>query len=118
MDFIENAEMIIALITGLVGLVGTAISTFYAVKNWIKNIKTRNAQEIWSLVMDVADTAMEEIERMSEQTDLSSADKKTMAMDLVKASAATANLDITPFMQQLDSYIDQTIKFVNKMSNK
>jgi hypothetical protein len=114
MEFIENAEMIIALITGLVGLIGTAISTYFAIKNWLKGVKAKNAQEIWGLIMEVADKAMEEAER----TDKTGADKKTMVMNIIQASAEAAKLDITPFMQQLSTYIDQTIKFVNKMSKQ
>lgn len=114
MEFIENAEMIIALITGLAGLVGTAISTYFAIKHWISNIKGKNAQEIWGLIMEVADKAMEEAER----SNLSGADKKTMAMNIIQMSAETAQLDIAPFIQQLSAYIDQSITFVNKMSKK
>ena len=114
MEFIENVETIIALIVGLSGLVGTAISTYFAIKNWIASIKTKSSQEIWSLVMDIADRAMEE----AEQTALEGADKKTMVMNMIQASAEAAQLDIAPFIQQLDAYIDQTIAFVNKMSKK
>jgi hypothetical protein len=112
MEFIENAEMIIALITGLVGLVGTAISTYFAIKNWVSNIKGKNAQEIWGLIMEMADKAMEEAER----TGKAGADKKTIVMSSIQASAEAAKLDIAPFIQQLSTYIDQTITFVNKMS--
>jgi hypothetical protein len=64
--------------------------------------------------MDVADKAMEE----AEKTSLAGADKKTMAINIIQGSAEVAKLDIAPFMQQLSTYIDQTISFVNKMSNK
>lgn len=114
MEFLENAEMIIALITGLAGLVGTAISTYFAVKNWVNGLKEKNTQEIWGLLMEVADKAMEE----AEKTALAGADKKTMAMNIIQMSAETAKLDITPFIQQVSTYIDQTITFVNKMSDK
>ena len=114
MEFIENAEMIIALLTGLVGLIGAAVSAYFAVKTWVNSIKGKNAQEVWGLIMDVADRAMEEVEK----TTLSGADKKTKAIEIIQASAEAAGLDITPFMQQLSTYIDQTIAFVNKMSKK
>lgn len=114
MEFLENAEMVLALITGLAGLIGTAISTYFAIKTWIANLKTKNAQEVWNLIMDVADKAMEE----AEKTALSGADKKAMAMQAITASAAVAGLDIAPFITQLDLYIEQTIAFVNKMSTK
>jgi hypothetical protein len=114
MEFIENLEMIIALITGLAGLVGTAISTYFAIKNWVAGLKDKKSNEIWGLIMDVADKAMEE----AEKTSLAGADKKTMAINIIQGSAEVAKLDIAPFMQQLSTYIDQTINFVNKMSNK
>jgi hypothetical protein len=41
-----------------------------------------------------------------------------MVMQTITASAAAAGLDITPFVTQLDLYIEQTIAFVNKMSKK
>ena len=64
--------------------------------------------------MDVADKAMEEVEK----TTLSGVDKKTAALNIIQASADAAGLDIAPFTQQLNAYIDQTIDFVNKMSKK
>ena len=60
MEIVENIEMITALVTGLCGLIGTAISTYFAVKNWVKNLKSKSSQEIWGLIMDVADKAMED----------------------------------------------------------
>lgn len=114
MGFFENAEMVIALITGLFGLVGAAVSAYFAVSAWLSSLKSKSAQEIWGLIMDIADTAMEEAER----TALSGADKKDMAIDIINTSALAAGLDITPFMNQLDNYIDQAIAFVNKMTKQ
>ena len=114
MEFIQNVEMISALITGLIGLVCTAVSTYFAIKNWVAILKTKKAQEIWVMIMEVADKAMEEAERSNE----SGADKKTMVMDIVKASAIAAGIDISDFVDQLSEYIDQTIEFFNKMQNK
>lgn len=114
MEFIQNAEMISALITGLIGLVCTAVSTYFAIKNWVTTLKTKKAQELWIMIMEVADKAMEEAERAGG----SGADKKTMVMDIVKASALAAGVDITDFVDQLSDYIDQTIEFFNKMQNK
>ena len=114
MEFLANAELVIALLTGLLGLVGAAISTFFAVRAWVKSLKGKNAQEVWSLLMEVADKAMEE----AEKTALSGADKKTMALNIIKVSASAAGLDIAPFIEQLSLYIDQTIDFVNKMKKQ
>jgi hypothetical protein len=61
--------------------------------------------------METADAAMKE----AEKSDKSGVDKKQMVIDTVKASCKAAGLDISTFIDQLDSYIDQTIDFVNNM---
>ena len=114
MEFIQNAEMISSLITGLIGLVCTAVSTYFALKHWAVSLETKKKQELWVMIMEVADKAMEEAERSGE----SGADKKTMVMDIVKASALAAGVDISDFVDQLSDYIDQTIAFFNKMQNR
>ena len=48
-DWITTANGIITLITGLVGLIGTGIGAFFAIKNWIKLLKEKNANEIWKI---------------------------------------------------------------------
>jgi hypothetical protein len=111
MEFLENTELVMAFATGLVGLIGTAVSTFFAIKAWVKGLKDKNAQEIWSLVMEIADKAMAEAERSG----ASGADKKTMVIDTVKAAAAAAGFDVTALLDQLSTYIDQTIDFFNDM---
>ena len=114
MEFIENLELIVALITGLAGLVTTGIAAYFAIRSWLAAMKTKNSSEIWALLMEVADKAMQE----AEQSALSGADKKAFAFDIIKASATASGLDIAPFINQLDLYIDQTIAFVNKMKQK
>ena len=102
----------VALLSGLLGLIGTAVGVFFAVKNWIAALKTKQSQEIWTLIMEIADAAMEEAERSG----ASGADKKTMVIETVKASTLAAGLDATTFLDQLSAYIDQTIEFFNKMN--
>lgn len=111
MDWISTANGIVALITGLLGLIGTGIGAFYAVKNWIKVLKTKNTQEIWVMIMNIADSAMKEAEASGK----SGADKKQMVIDTVKAGCKAAGIDIDLFIDQLSDYIDQTITFVNGM---
>lgn len=118
MEFIENAEMIIALITGLVGLVGTAISTYFAVKNWLSVVKNKSAQEIWAMIMEMADAAMNEAEKSAKEGLIDKAAKKQMVIDAVKASCKAAGIDAELFVDQLSDYIDSTIKFVNKMAKQ
>ena len=110
-DWINTANGIITLITGLVGLIGTGIGAYFAVKNWIKLVKEKNANEIWKMIMEMADAAMKEAEKSCK----TGADKKTMVIESVKASCKAAGIDIDLFIDQLADYIDQTISFVNKM---
>lgn len=109
----EFAE-IVALITGLIGLITTGIGAFYSIKNWISVLKTKNGQEVWTMVMEMADAAMKEAEASGK----SGEDKKKMVIDTVSASLKAAGLDIAVFTGQLNDYIDQTIKFVNDITKK
>ncbi len=110
-EWITTANGIITLITGLVGLIGTGVGAFYAIKNWIKVLKTKNGQEVWAMIMEMADAAMKEAERSGR----AGADKKEMVIEAVKAGCKAAGVNIDEFIDQLMDYIDQTIKFVNDM---
>ena len=110
-DWINTANGIITLITGLVGLIGTGIGAYFAIKNWIKLVKEKNANEIWKIIMEMADAAMKEAEKSWK----TGADKKTMVIESVKASCKAAGINLDLFIDQLADYIDQTISFVNKM---
>ena len=111
---LNTVQEIIALVTGLCGLVSAGIGAYFAIKNWIKVTKNKNAQEIWAMIMEIADTAMKEAEKSCK----TGADKKTMVIESVKASCKAAGLDLDSFIDQLSDYIDQTINFVNAMSKK
>ena len=110
-DLINTANGIITLITGLVGLIGTGIGAYFAIKNWIKLVKEKNASEIWTIIMSMADAAMKE----AEASQKSGEDKKQMVLDSVNAACKSAGLDVSLFLDQLNTYIDQTISFVNQM---
>lgn len=110
-EWITNANGIITLITGLIGLIGTGIGAYFAVKNWITVLKTKNSQEIWAMIMEMADAAMTEAEKSGK----SGADKKQMVIDAVKASCRAAGVDLDVFIDQLSNYIDDTIKFANNL---
>ena len=43
---LNTVQEIIALVTGLCGLVSAGIGAYFAIKNWIKVTKNKNAQEI------------------------------------------------------------------------
>ena len=111
---LNTVQEIIALVTGLCGLISAGIGAYFAIKNWIKVIKNKNAQEIWAMIMEMADAAMKEAERSCK----TGADKKAMVIGSVKASCKAAGLDLDLFIDQLSDYIDQTISFVNDMSKK
>lgn len=113
-EWITTANGIITLITGLIGLIGTGIGAFFAVKNWIKVVKTKNAQEIWGMIMTIADAAMKE----AEESMKSGEDKKQMVIDSVTTGCASAGIDIKEFAEQLSNYIDETIAFVNGLKKK
>lgn len=110
-EWITTANGIITLITGLIGLIGTGVGAFFAIKNWVAVLKTKNSQEIWAMIMNMADAAMKEAEASGK----SGADKKQMVIDAVKAGCKAAGVDMDIFIDQLSDYIDQTIAFVNGM---
>ena len=110
----ETVQEIIALVTGLCGLVSAGISAFFAIKGWVKAFKEKDAKEKWALIMEMADAAIKE----AEKSGASGADKKTMVVNSVKASCKAAGVNLDAFIDQLSDYIDQTIAFVNDMSKK
>ena len=110
-EWITNANGVITLITGLIGLIGTGIGAYFAIKNWFTVLKTKNSQEIWAMIMEMADAAMTEAEKSGK----SGADKKQMVIDAVKASCRAAGVDLDVFIDQLSNYIDDTIKFANNL---
>ena len=108
------AEQIITLITGLLGLIPTAIAAYFAIKNFIAVTKEKSSKEIWALIMSLADAAMKEAEKSLEDGE----SKKQMVMDSVKAGCKSAGINLDVFIDQLSDYIDDTIDFVNEMNNK
>ena len=108
---LNTVQEIIALVTGLCGLISAGIGAYFAIKNWIAVTKNKNAQEIWAMIMEIADTAMKEAEKSCK----TGADKKTMVIESVKASCKAAGINLDLFIDQLSNYIDQTISFVNKI---
>lgn len=108
-DWITTANGIIALVTGLVGLIGTGIGAFFAVKATIKACKEKSVAEIWAMVQTIADNAMQE----AEKSFLPGADKKQLVIDAVKSSCKVAGVNLDPFIDQLSAYIDDAISFAN-----
>ena len=112
-EIISNINEWTVLLSGLLGLISTAVGVYFAVKNWFVALKAKQGAEIWALVMEIADNAMKE----AEASGAAGADKKSMVINAVKAGAEASGLDISAFLNQLDLYIDQTKDFVNKMKD-
>ena len=112
-EFLSNANAVVVLITGLIGLVSAGVGAFFAIKNFIKLNKEKSAKEIWAMIMNMADAAM----KQAEASKASGADKKKMVIEAVKAGCKSEGLNIDAFIDQLSSYIDQTISFVNDMQS-
>ena len=111
LEWISTTNGIITLLTGLGGLITTAIGAYFAIRNWVKLVKEKGFQEGWNLVMGMADAAMKEVESSL----LSGEDKKKTVIDSVSAGCKAAGLNIDLFLNQLSVYIDETISFVNGM---
>ena len=114
MDWITPAQQLIALITALVGLIGTGIGAFFTIRGFVNAAKQKSKQELWSMITVAADAAM----KSAEESGKSRADKKQMVIDMVKASLEANGLDISAFIDQLSAYIDDCIAFANGLNKK
>lgn len=110
-EFLEAANEVIILLTGLLGLIGAGAGIWAAIKSRAALIKNQTKQEQLKLLLEIADAAMTE----AEASTLSGEDKKTQVLASIEAAAKAADIDISAFAGQLSIYIDQTISFVNKM---
>ena len=111
MEWLETANGILTLTSALIALIGTGIGVIFAIKNFIKLMKSNTKEQNWKLIMKIADTAM----KTAETSGKNGADKKQMVIKSVKASCKAAGIDADQFIDQLADYIDQTIAFVNSM---
>ena len=111
MDWLETANGIVTLISALIALIGTGIGVYFAIKNFVKLMKSNTKEQNWKLIMKIADAAM----KTAETSGKKGADKKQMVIESVKASCKAAGIDADEFIDQLMDYIDQTIAFVNSM---
>ena len=111
MDWLETANGIVTLISALIALIGTGVGVYFAIKNFIKLMKSNTKEQNWKLIMKIADAAMETAEKSGKK----GADKKQMVIESVKASCKAAGINADQFIDQLIDYIDQTIAFVNSM---
>ena len=86
MDWLNTAQQVLTLISGLIGLISAAIGVFFAIRATIQKNKNKSANEIWNLVMQMANEAM----RAAEKSGASGEDKKTMVVKAVNAAAEAA----------------------------
>lgn len=107
-------EQIIALLTGLLGLISAGVTAFFAIRSFIAATKEQSTNKIWALILSLADAAMKEAEQSLKDGE----SKKQMVIDSVKAGCKAAGVNIDAFLDQLSDYIDQTIDFVNCMNCK
>ncbi len=111
MEWLETANGIVTLISALIALIGTGTGVFFAIKNFIKLMKSNTKEQNWQLIMKITNAAMETAEASNKK----GADKKQMVIESVKASCKAAGINADEFVDQLADYIDQTIAFVNSM---
>lgn len=111
-EFITTANGLIALITALASLIATGISIFVAVKQILKNAKNKTLADNWVFIQNIAKATMTK----AEESGASGADKKQMVIDAVTAGCKEAGVDITPFVNQLDAFINNSITFANSLN--
>ena len=107
----EVAQGIMELIYVGVGILTTGIPLAIAI---IALFKGKNKNQIWNMIMTIADAAIIE----AEQSGKSGASKKQMVMDAVAAGLRTQGIEIAPFEQQLESYIESCVEFSKKVNIK
>lgn len=112
-EFITTANGLIALITALGSLILTGVSVFVAIKALLKNAKNKTLADNWTMIQNIAKAAMEK----AEETGAAGADKKKMVIEAVKAGCLEAGIDIAPFVDQLDAFINNSITFANSLNN-
>ena len=112
-EFLQTAEGIISLITSLVGLIGTGVGAFFAIKGWIKAFAEKDNKQKWALIMEIADAAMREVEKSAAE----GKEKKELVINAVKEGCKAAGIDVGPFIDQLVAYIDNCIEWYNGMAD-
>ena len=110
MNWVDSANAIIALLSAVVGLVSAGLPLGIIVYNLFKG---KNKKEIFEILKDIATAAIVSAEASGK----AGADKKTMVIEAVKAGASSKGIDATPFMAQLDAFIEQAVATNNAFKN-
>ena len=111
----ELAMQIIALIIGLFGVIEAAIATVDAIKQRVAKAKEKTKQENWETIKKVADAAMQETEHSEIKGPEAKLDN---ALEHVKNGCKAIDVDVTPFLEKLKAYINDTINFINVFNKK
>ena len=106
----EMAKGIMELVYVGIGIVATGIPLIITL---VMLFKGKTKEQVWNTIMTMADAAIAEAEKSGK----SGADKKQMVIDAVTAACTSQGINVGPFVNQLASYIDQCIAFVNKVNN-
>ena len=110
MNWVDNANAIVALISAVVGLISAGLPLGIVIYNLFKG---KNKKEVFETLKDIATAAIVSAEASGK----AGADKKTMVIEAVKAGAAAKGIDVTPFMTQLDAFIEQAVATNNAFKN-
>ena len=110
MNWVYDANAIVALISAVVGLMSTGIPLGIVVYNLFKG---KNRKEVFDILKDMASAAIVSAEASGK----AGADKKTMVIEAVRAGASAKGINVDPFLTQLDAFIEQTVATNNAFKN-
>ena len=106
---LDTIQQLLAIIAALVGLISTGIGAFFTIKTLIASRKDKAAQSNWELIRQMALAAMTK----AEESGAKGAEKKEIAVSMVKEACIAAGIDLSAFIDQLMAFIDQSISFAN-----
>lgn len=106
---IQEIYLLVELIAALIGLIGTGVGAFFAIKTLIKSRKDKTFQQNWEFIKQIAMSAMSKAEESGKK----GKDKKEMVIDAVKEGCKAAGINLDAFIDQLTAFIDQSISFAN-----
>lgn len=110
MNWVYDANAIVALISAVVGLISAGIPLGIVVYNLFKG---KSKKEVFEILKDIATAAIVSAEASGK----AGADKKTMVIEAVKAGASSKGINVDPFLAQLDAFIEQTVATNNAFKN-
>lgn len=109
---------IVALVTVICGLIGAVAALIPTVIKLFKTIKELVKTKNWNVLKTAAKAAMQEVEEYSrEHPEMTSEEKLDMAIETIQKASITLGVEITDeVIENLITYIEETIKWVNKMN--